>query len=77
MAVTTLTGRTARAVLDNGTDPNGNQLTVNVAISGISKVASAWDADKFLNIIGALEPCLSKGVVSAETVETLTVASNS
>lgn len=76
VAVSTLKGRTARVVVSSGVDSQGNSLTANVSVSGLSSTASAWDADKFLNIVGALEACLKDPVVSAETVETLTVAPN-
>lgn len=77
MAVTTLKTRTARAVVQTGTDSDGNVKTANVPISGLSKTAADWDADKFLNIVGALEPCLRETVVSAETVDTNIIAPSS
>lgn len=71
MAVTEVqVGRTARVVLNNGTDSQGNPLTVNLTISGLSNTASDWDAAKFINILDALEPCLSKTVSDAQTVVT-------
>lgn len=66
--------RTARMLLNNGTDMDGNTLTVNAAISNISSEESAWDAEKFMNIVAALEPVLSKSVEGTDTVVTYSLA---
>lgn len=62
--------RTARMLLNNGTDVDGNTLTVNAAISNISGDESDWDGDKLMNIVAALEPALSKAVEGVDTVVT-------
>lgn len=72
MATETLTSRTARIALNNGTDSSGNTLVVYDNLSGLSGTASNWDADKYLAIVGALEPCLNKIV---ETIQTTAVYS--
>lgn len=76
MATETLSARTARVALDNGTDSEGNPKTVNLTVPGISPRASDWDADKYLAVIAALGPCLSKTIEAAQTVATYTVTAN-
>lgn len=76
MATETLSNRTARIGLDNGTDSQGNIKTVNVNIPGISPRQADWDADKYLAVIAALAPCLSKTLERAETVATYTVTAS-
>lgn len=64
MATTeTTTAHTAYAQLNNGTDTEGNIKTVNVSIGSLS--ASDWNAQKAMNIILAMEGCLTKTVYSA------------
>ena len=75
--VETQTARTARMKLNNGTDMDGNTLYVNAAISGLARSSAKWDGDKLLNIVGALEPALSKSVEGTETVVTYSVARQS
>ena len=53
--------------LDNGTDGEGNQRTVSIALGTLSK--DNFNADKAIAIIAALEPCLSKTVYAIEKVE--------
>lgn len=74
MALEEIATRTARVALENGTDSEGNMKYVNQSITGISK--SGWDADKFLNIVGALGPCLSKTIGNAQTVVTSNIRAN-
>lgn len=62
--------RTARMLLNNGTDVDGNTLTVNASISNISGDEADWDGDKLMNIVAALEPALSKAVEGVDTVVT-------
>lgn len=76
MATEALSNRTARIGLDNGVDAEGNVKTVNVSIPGISARQADWDADKYLAVVAALAPCLSKTVERAETVATYTVTAN-
>lgn len=62
VATETLTKRTARVALNNGTDSSGKTLVVYDNVTGLSNTASAWNASKYLAIVGALEPCLNKTV---------------
>lgn len=75
-AVERLTKRTARVSLNNGQDAQGNTKYVYDNISGLSGTAAAWDPDKYLAIIGALEPCLNKTLEAAETVATYSIAAS-
>lgn len=72
MAVTTIKKRASQIALDNGTDSEGRAKTVNISLAGISK--DGYDADKYLAIVGALEPCLSKTVNSVAIIDTSTVS---
>lgn len=75
MAVETLKKVASQIALDNGIDTEGRQKTVNISLAGIS--ASGFDADKYLAIVGALEPCLSKTVNNVAVLKTIVVAPNS
>lgn len=75
MATEALRTRTFRTVLDDGTDSDGKQMYVYDNFSflgGISK--DGWDADKALAIVSALESCLTRDVLSNETIATYTVS---
>lgn len=76
MATERMTKRTARVALNNGQDASGNVKYVYDNVSGLSKTAAAWDADKYLAIIGALEPCLNKTLEAAETVATYSITAS-
>lgn len=75
MAVKTLKKVIARAMLENGTDSEGNVKLVSLSIGSIAK--DSFDADKCLAIVTALRPCISKTVNSTETVETSTISAAS
>lgn len=64
MASTTLQSLRVSCKLDNGTDSQGNQKTVSINFPTLSK--NNFDADDALSVVGALEPCLSKSVLSVQ-----------
>lgn len=70
MATETLKKRAATLELNNGTDSTGKVKVVSAAISGISSNATDWDAQKYLNIVALLEPCLSKAIEGANMIAT-------
>ena len=72
MASESVLKRTSQIQLDNGTDDEGKQRTVNVSLSGLS--ASSWDATKYLAICNALAPCLDKEVYSTNVVNTVAIS---
>lgn len=77
MATEALQKRTLTTLLDNGTDSEGKQKTVSVAMNffgGIDK--STWDADKALAIVSAAEPCLNKTVYLVQTGTTSTISAS-
>lgn len=77
MAAETLTKRTLSMALDNGTDSEGKQQTVNVAMNffgGIDK--GAWNADKALAIAEAAEACLTKTIFNVQTGTTSTITAS-
>lgn len=76
MATETLKSRTARMALENGTDSQGDVVLVNLSMPNMSKSASDWNADKLLNIVDALAPCLSKTVNTVESVATYTITAS-
>ena len=67
MAISTLKKVSASIRLNNGTDMDGNTLTVGISLGNVSK--DTFDADKALAIAGLLEPCLSKAVEAVEKTE--------
>ena len=56
-AVEELSALKAQMLLNNGTTTSGAVRTVNVSMGTLEP--SAWDAQKALNIINALYPCLN------------------
>lgn len=64
MASTTLQSLRVSCKLDNGTDAQGNQKTVSINFPTLSK--NNFDADDALSVVTALEPCLSKSVLSVQ-----------
>ena len=71
MANATLKKVSVNVKLDDGTDSDGKQHTVSIALGTLSK--DNFDADKALAIINALEPCLTRDLVSVEKVEVSTI----
>lgn len=72
MASTTLQSLRVNLKLDNGTDAQGNQKTVSISLGNLSK--NNFDADDALSVVTALEPCLSKAVLSVEKTEVSTIS---
>lgn len=60
-----------RMKLNNGQDTQGNIKTVNQNIGSLNP--NAWDAQKIMNIVEGLIPCLSKSVNSVQHVRTTTL----
>lgn len=70
MAVTEVMDKNVVQVrLNDGLDSHGNVKTVNLNLGSLSGSASDWDAQKAMNIIEALIPCLSKSVDSVYHVQ--------
>lgn len=74
MAVERITARTARLLIDDGTDTQGNAKTANVNVTGLS--VSGWDGDKFIAVASALEQCLDSTLnsIAGGTTFTLTAS---
>lgn len=72
MAISTLKKVSASIRLNNGTDMDGNTLTVGISLGNMNK--DTFDADKALAIVGLLEPCLSKAVEAVEKTEVSTIS---
>ena len=72
MATSTVKKVSVSLKLDNGTDSQGNQKTVSISLGSLNK--NAFDADDVLSVVTALEPCLSKAVLSAEKIEVSTIS---
>lgn len=76
MATTeTLKKVTATAMLENGTDEEGNMKYVSQSFGTLAK--DRWDGDKLLNIKDALAPCLAPtiGYVTSTKTSELTRSS--
>lgn len=71
MATSTLKKVSVSVRLDNGTDADGNTITVGLGLGSINK--DTFNADKVLAIVGVLEPCLNKTVDSVEKTEVSTI----
>ena len=74
MATNTITKIALAVVLDDGTDSQGNQMTVNESFPTLNR--TNYDDDKALTIIGALEPCLSKSVTNIRKTTTASVSAS-
>ena len=72
MAISSLQKISASVRLNNGTDMDGNTITVGMNLGSFSK--DNFDADKLLAIVGLLEPCLSKAVEAVEKIEVSTIS---
>lgn len=74
MASITLTKMSARAVLNNGQDAQGNKKYTNLSLGNMSEDYWASNessaASKLISVIGALEPCLNKTLERVELVAT-------
>lgn len=57
--------------LNNGADEDGNVKTVALNLGSLD--GDNWDATKVMNIVDALEACLSKVVYSVSHVKTTTM----
>lgn len=64
MAVVTLKKVTVNLVLNNGTDSQGHVKTVNSSLGNLSE--TNYDDDKALAVVSALQPCMSKTLVSVQ-----------
>ena len=73
MAVnTTLDKIAVKMNLNNGTDPTTGQIkTVGVNLGSLNP--TAYDAQKVMNIVEGLAPCLAKTVYSVQEVRTSTL----
>lgn len=71
-AIETLASLTGRIRLANGTTTSGAVRTVNQSF-GSSLNKSAWDADKAMNIVSAMEDILDKEINDVQAVKTYTV----
>ena len=71
MANTLLKKVSVNIKLDDGTDSDGKQHTISIALGNLSK--DNFDADKALAIINALEPCLTRDLVSVDMLQTSTI----
>ena len=60
--------RAAVAMLENGTDDEGNMKYVSQSFGTLSK--DRWDGDKLLNIKDALAPCLANTIGYVQTTVT-------
>ena len=75
MAVTTTAKRVSVSLkLNNGVSDKGTTKTVSLGLGTLDK--TAYDAQKAMNIVALLTPCLSKELVTVEktAVDTLTAA---
>lgn len=62
MAVAEVTEKnTVKMMLNNGTDSEGNILTVGVSLGTLGDV-DTWDAEKVLTVTEAIEACLTKTI---------------
>ena len=72
MAVTTTLDKIAvRMNLNNGTDSQGNVKTVSQNLGSLNP--TNYDAQKVMNIVNGLVPCLTKSVYSVQEVRTSTL----
>jgi len=69
---------TSRLALDDGTDSDGRQRTVNVSLGDMSE--ARWDDTtspaKLLAVASAIEPILTRDLVRVEIVATSRLTSN-
>ena len=72
MAAVTIRKVVGKVLLANGRDPEGNVVTVNLNMPSFSK--DGYDDDDYLEIVDALEPCLSKSVEGVTKVVTSLIA---
>lgn len=69
MAITTRLDKVAiKMLLNNGTSADGTVKTVSVGLGTLNK--DAYDAEKAIAIVDAIEPCLTKTVYSVQEVKT-------
>lgn len=73
MAVTTtLTKIAVKMNLNNGTDPQtGDIKTVSVSLGALNP--TTYDAQKVMNIVGAISTCLTKSIYSVQEIRTSTL----
>ena len=74
MAVETLKTVTAQLELENGRDSSGMMTYVKQSIQYVRK--DGYTPDRFLAITAALEPCITKGVGSANSIKTYRVTND-
>ena len=72
MASVTTRKVVGKVLLANGRDPEGNIVTVNLNMPSFSK--DGYDDNNYLEIVDALEPCLSKSVEGVTKVVTSLIA---
>ena len=74
MATETFKTLSLQLALENGRDSSGNMTYVKQSIQYAR--ASGYTADKYLSIVSALEPCLSKDVGQASAIKTYAVTAS-
>ena len=60
-----LYSQSAAMLLNDGTTTSGAVKTIKVSIGTLSTTASTWNAQKAINIINALSPCLNRRLHAA------------
>lgn len=74
MATETFKTLALQLQLENGRDTHGNMTYVKQSIQYAR--ASGYTADKYMAIVSALEPCLSKDVGTAAAIKTYAVTAS-
>ncbi len=74
MAVETLKTVSAQLALENGRDAKGNMTYVKQSLQYVRK--DGYTPDKYLAIVAALEPCITKDVGSASSIKTYAVTAD-
>lgn len=66
----TITKNAIQVKLNNGSSASGTVLTVNAGFPTLNTDTTTYDAEKVINIVEALMPCLSKSVYAVQRTAT-------